>query len=63
MGRIAPIYYVQDSVIPRKLHAEENRRIDELADYLGVAVANVYHAADANLHPLDAYDATVPGEK
>jgi len=62
MGRVAPSYYVQDSVIPRTRLAEVLGRIDELAAEYGFAVANVFHAGDGNLHPLVAYDATVPGE-
>jgi glycolate oxidase len=62
MGRVAPSYYVQDSVIPRTRLAEVLGRIDELAAEYGFAVANVFHAGDGNLHPLVAYDATVPGQ-
>jgi glycolate oxidase len=62
MGRVAPSYYVQDSVIPRTRLAEVLARIDELAAEYGFSVANVFHAGDGNLHPLVAYDATVPGE-
>lgn len=62
MGRIAPAYYVQDSVIPRTRLAEVLRRIDELADEYGLQVANVFHAGDGNLHPLVCYDAERAGE-
>jgi glycolate oxidase len=62
MGRVAPSYYVQDSVIPRTRLAEVLGRIDDLAAEYGFAVANVFHAGDGNLHPLVAYDATVPGQ-
>jgi len=62
MGRIAPNYYVQDSVIPRTRLAEVLGRIDELADEHGLRVANVFHAGDGNLHPLVCYDGTSEGE-
>ena len=62
MGRIAPNYYVQDSVIPRTRLAEVLGRIDELADDHGLRVANVFHAGDGNLHPLVCYDGNSPGE-
>jgi len=62
MGRISPSYYVQDSVIPRTRLAEVLGRIEELSAGYGLAVANVFHAGDGNLHPLVAYDARVPGE-
>ena len=62
MGRIAPNYYVQDSVIPRTRLAEVLRRIDELAAEHELQVANVFHAGDGNLHPLVCYDGAAPGE-
>ena len=62
MGRIAPNYYVQDSVIPRTRLAEVLGRIEELGREYGLQVANVFHAGDGNLHPLVCYDGSVPGE-
>jgi glycolate oxidase len=62
MGRIAPAYYVQDGVIPRTRLAEVLRRIEELSAQYGLAVANVFHAGDGNLHPLVCYDAARAGE-
>jgi glycolate oxidase len=62
MGRLAPNYYVQDSVIPRTRLPQVLRRIEELAERYEVRVANVFHAGDGNLHPLVLYDATRPGE-
>jgi glycolate oxidase len=62
MGRIAPNYYVQDSVIPRTRLAEVLGRIDELATEHELRVANVFHAGDGNLHPLVCYDGNQPGE-
>jgi glycolate oxidase len=62
MGRVAPNYYVQDSVIPRTRLAEVLGRIDELASEYGVRVANVFHAGDGNLHPLVCYDGRKEGE-
>jgi glycolate oxidase len=62
MGRVAPSYYVQDSVIPRTRLAEVLDRIEALASEYGFAVANVFHAGDGNLHPLVAYDADRPGD-
>ncbi len=52
MGRVAPNYYVQDSVVPRTRLAEVLAQIDELAAEHGLEVANVFHAGDGNLHPL-----------
>ena len=62
MGRIAPNYYVQDSVIPRTRLAEVLRRIEELSGEYGLRVANVFHAGDGNLHPLVCYDGRSEGE-
>jgi glycolate oxidase len=62
MGRVAPNYYVQDSVIPRTRLAEVLGRIEELARDYDLQVANVFHAGDGNLHPLVCYDGSNPGE-
>ena len=62
MGRLAPNYYVQDSVIPRTRLPQVLTRIEELSKEYGVRVANVFHAGDGNLHPLVLYDAARPGE-
>jgi glycolate oxidase len=62
MGRVAPNYYVQDSVIPRTRLGKVLRRIDELAEEYGLRVANVFHAGDGNLHPLVCYDGRAEGE-
>ena len=62
MGRIAPNYYVQDSVIPRTRLAEVLGRIEELGREYDLQVANVFHAGDGNLHPLVCYDGSNPGE-
>ena len=62
MGRIAPNYYVQDSVIPRTRLAEVLGTIDDLAREHDLQVANVIHAGDGNLHPLVCYDGARPGE-
>ena len=34
----------------------------EMSEKYGLAVANVFHAGDGNLHPLILYDANKPGE-
>ena len=62
MGRIAPDYYCMDGTIPRGRLSEVLGRIRELSEHYGLAVANVFHAGDGNLHPLVLYDGNVPGE-
>jgi glycolate oxidase len=57
VGRLAPDYYCMDGTIPRGRLAEVLIRIDELSVEYGLAVANVFHAGDGNLHPLILYDA------
>lgn len=62
VGRIAPDYFCMDGTIPRKRLPHVLRRISELATQHGLAVANVFHAGDGNLHPLIIYDASRPGD-
>jgi glycolate oxidase len=62
VGRISPDYYCMDGTIPRARLAQVLARIRELSAQYGLAVANVFHAGDGNLHPLILYDANQPGE-
>jgi glycolate oxidase len=62
VGRLAPDYYCMDGTIPRARLAEVLSRISALSEGHGLAVANVFHAGDGNLHPLILYDANTPGE-
>ncbi|HEX5317570.1 MAG TPA: FAD-linked oxidase C-terminal domain-containing protein [Stellaceae bacterium] len=62
VGRISPDYYCMDGTIPRGRLAEVLVRIGGLSREHGLAVANVFHAGDGNLHPLILYDANAPGE-
>lgn len=62
VARIAPDYYLHDTVVPRTKLAEILTRIYALADASGVAVMNVFHAGDGNLHPLFLFDRRRPGE-
>src|SRR5688572_8414121 len=60
MGRIAPHLMVQDAVVPRTRLPDVLESIHGIAARHGVAVCNVFHAGDGNLHPNIAYDASVP---
>jgi glycolate oxidase len=62
VGRISPDYYCMDGTIPRARLPQVLRRMRELSESYGLAVANVFHAGDGNLHPLILYDANKPGE-
>jgi len=62
VGRLAPDYYCMDGTIPRRRLPEVLERMRTLSDAYGLAVANVFHAGDGNLHPLILYDANRPGE-
>ena len=62
VGRLAPDYYCMDGTIPRYQIAEVLTRISDLSTEYGLAVVNVFHAGDGNLHPLILYDANNPGE-
>ncbi|WP_420823636.1 FAD-linked oxidase C-terminal domain-containing protein [Sulfuricaulis limicola] len=62
VGRLSPDYYCMDGTIPRRHLAKVLRRISDLSKEYGLAVANVFHAGDGNLHPLILYNANKPGE-
>ncbi|MEC7078030.1 MAG: FAD-linked oxidase C-terminal domain-containing protein [Pseudomonadota bacterium] len=62
VGRLSPDYLCMDGTIPRARLAEVLTRIDELSSEFNLAVANVFHAADGNLHPLILFDANVDGQ-
>ncbi|MEY2341277.1 FAD-linked oxidase C-terminal domain-containing protein [Acidithiobacillus sp. IBUN Pt1247-S3] len=62
VGRMAPDYYCMDGTIPRCRLAEVLEQIEKWSAEYGLAVANVFHAGDGNLHPLILYDANLPGQ-
>src|SRR5438874_3699845 len=62
VGRISPDYYCMDGTIPRARLPQVLKRMREMSEHYGLAVANVFHAGDCNLHPLILYDANKPGE-
>jgi len=61
MGRIAD-YLCMDGTIPTGQLPLVLRRISEICEGEGLAVANIFHAGDGNLHPLILYDINKPGE-
>ena len=62
VGRIAPDYYCMDGTIPRRELASVLAEISRLSEQYGLAVANVFHAGDGNLHPLILFDANISGQ-
>ena len=51
-----------DGTIPRGALPHVLQRISAMGAEYGLAVANVFHAGDGNLHPLILFDASQPGE-
>ncbi len=62
VGRISPDYYVMDGTIPRAALGSVLKQIGLWSEEYGLAVANVFHAGDGNLHPFILYDASLPGQ-
>ncbi len=62
VGRIASDYYCVDGTIPRRALGQVLTEISAIVARHGLAVANVFHAGDGNLHPLVMYDASRPGQ-
>jgi glycolate oxidase len=60
VGRLSPDYLCMDGTIPPGALPEAMARIAALSERHGLAVANVFHAGDGNLHPLIMYDANDP---
>jgi glycolate oxidase len=60
VGRLSPDYYCMDGTIPRSQVAHVLEEISRMSEKYGLAVANVFHAGDGNLHPLILFDAGVP---
>jgi len=61
VARIAPNYYLHDTVVPRAKLVDVLRRVYEIAERHDLVVVNVFHAGDGNLHPLFVFDAREPG--
>ena len=61
LGSLAPNYYLADGVVPRTQLAAAHRQVAEISERYGLAVANVSHAGDGNLHPCLLFDEREPG--
>src|SRR5690606_22408864 len=56
-----PSNYRHNTVVPRTRLVEVLREVYAIAERHGLAVMNVFHAGDGNLHPLLLFDARTPG--
>jgi glycolate oxidase len=61
VAQVSPDYYLHDTVVPRSKLVETMEEVQAIADRHGLAVYNVLHAGDGNLHPLMAFDSSEPG--
>jgi glycolate oxidase len=60
VAQAAPDYYLHDTVVPRIHLVSVMQKIYEIAERYDIAMLNVFHAGDGNLHPLVAFDARDP---
>jgi glycolate oxidase len=61
VARVAPNYYLHDTVVPRTRLVEVLTEVYAIAERHDLDVMNVFHAGDGNLHPLLLFDARQPG--
>jgi glycolate oxidase len=62
VGRVSPTYYVQDGVVPRTKIAPTLEFIGKASRRHGLAISNIFHAGDGNLHPIILFDPRKPGD-
>lgn len=60
VGRLAPNYATQDGVVPRTRLPDILRVINEVSGKYQLAIGNVFHAGDGNIHPIILYDERIP---
>lgn len=56
IGRISHSYCTQDACVPRSKLAQVLAEIDRIGKEHGLAITNVFHAGDGNVHPIFMYD-------
>ena len=61
IARLAPDYYLHDTVVPRTRLVEVLTKVYEIAARHRLVMMNVFHAGDGNLHPLIVFDRREPG--
>ncbi|GAB4201692.1 MAG: FAD-linked oxidase C-terminal domain-containing protein [Roseiflexaceae bacterium] len=62
MGRLAPSYYLVDTVVPRTRLPATLASVGAVARDYRLPIANVFHAGDGNLHPLILFDRRDKGQ-
>jgi glycolate oxidase len=62
IGRVSHSYCTQDACVPRSMLAGVLQRIDEIGKAHGLAITNVFHAGDGNVHPIFMYDDRDPAQ-
>ncbi|HKV56277.1 MAG TPA: FAD-linked oxidase C-terminal domain-containing protein [Candidatus Binataceae bacterium] len=62
VGRLAPNYATQDGVVPRTRLPDILRAIHEISRHRELAIGNVFHAGDGNIHPIVLYDERDPAQ-
>ena len=61
VSRLAPDYYLHDTVVPRTRLVEVLDAVYDIAQRHDLLVCNILHAGDGNLHPLLSFDSREPG--
>jgi glycolate oxidase len=62
IGRVSPHYYVQDGVVPRTRVADTLEAIERIGKKYDIAISNVFHAGDGNMHPILPFDPRKRGD-
>jgi len=60
IGRLSPTFCTQDGVVPRTKLPHILRFITEVGERHQIAIANVFHAGDGNIHPILMFDERDP---
>ena len=63
VSRLRPNYMVCDGTVPRTKLPQVLNRVLEIGKKYDLAIGNVFHAGDGNLHPLILFDARIQEEK
>lgn len=62
IGRLSNSYCTQDGVVPRTKLPHILREITRIGENHGLAIANVFHAGDGNIHPILLFDERDPDQ-